>query len=906
MSHDRILTEILTRAKTPPASPGVYELEIRFRKIDRETFEQVHAAVAASPDFGQATIEKSVNVTSENIYEDARDTSTRYILAMTYNNTTMVDKVYRSKMRAGRQATVHDYLTYAVNLSVETPIAAFNTKNDATLRFKVRSSHVLLADGATWRFDFTAVRYGRVADFPEEKLRRTRHALFAPGQFPADLDHENISDYEIEIEYIGDSIATLTADAVTNVAKRVLSIVNPQYLVASALSDEVSAVARLLRADTGRLTGSNQLKQVLNQVSALSKSVYYADVWPKIGKMLATIKTDGDRVAISILGNRCRILRANTMDDVPLIGVDDDSDPTPGHTVIDAEMLDGKYYVFELISLDGERSAPTLTDRITQFPLAIERAKRFLGENIVAKTYEALGGDRAKVEEAIRAVWSDETLPRDGIIISDAGKSYSETRHYKWKPYENNTIDFLAVKCPSSLLGQRPYDVVKGKTLYLLFVGVSQPMREKLGLGFIAHYKSMFPGTSGTYYPIQFSTSANPLGYLFYDSADNLDRQIVELARNPANTEWVLVGTRPDRLVDKNYFGNDFRVAELTYINYIDPFELRDLWQPNTSYFTKSASDAYMASNKYKRFVVSMLMKDNISGAKWVIDLGAGRGGDLHRYQEIGVENALFVDNKPTAIAELIRRKFSMFDNKKRHVRGWMGAGEDGMSNNLAVKTDYDRILGVEFDKLILKDTKSLTIHTLVADLKTPSPDLVASTLRFGATPELVDGIVCNFALHYMCDTLDNIRNLLMFVSRMLKIGGVFIFLVMDGRKVHDLLAPMKLGEQFEARDAPEAPLKYAIKRKYEAAKLLPAGQTISVLLPFSDEMYDEPLCNVETVLSSASKLGMEVEINSDMLAMLNKFKHIDAALAAKLTSADRHYIGLHKYVTLRKVRSAK
>src|SRR5438477_9191077 len=101
---------------------------------------------------------------------------------------------------------------------------------------------------------------------------------------------------------------------------------------------------------------------------------------------------------------------------------------------------------------------------------------------------------------------------------------------------------------------------------------------------------------------------------------------------------------RDDRKLELNYLGNDFRVAELTYINFIDPFEFENLWNPNFGYFTKSKSDIYNASNKYKRFVISLLIKNNLSHANWVIDEAAGRGADLHRYQEVNVNNVLFID----------------------------------------------------------------------------------------------------------------------------------------------------------------------------------------------------------------------------------------------------------------------
>jgi hypothetical protein len=113
-----------------------------------------------------------------------------------------------------------------------------------------------------------------------------------------------------------------------------------------------------------------------------------------------------------------------------------------------------------------------------------------------AKNYIRL--DENKLEEGFREIYEDEyPYVIDGLIITEPDEPYFTTKNYKWKPYERNTIDFLAVKCPQKLLGIKPYEVKSGNDLYLLFVGINHQMREKLGMGFIPQYRSMFPETDG-------------------------------------------------------------------------------------------------------------------------------------------------------------------------------------------------------------------------------------------------------------------------------------------------------------------------------------------------------------------------------------------------------------------------
>jgi hypothetical protein len=70
--------------------------------------------------------------------------------------------------------------------------------------------------------------------------------------------------------------------------------------------------------------------------------------------------------------------------------------------------------------------------------------------------------------------------------------------------------------------------------------------------------------------------------------------------------------------------------------------------------------------------------------------------------------------------------------------------------------------------------------------------------------------------------------------------------------------------------------------------------------------MYQEPLCNVDVVISEAGKLGFELELNSSMGRYLDKFSHADKTLYGNLTDEDKKYINLHSYISLRKTKDVK
>ena len=985
------LTEkaISTFRSESDGSPGRnVELEIRLKDITREAFESVYTAILASPAFQSPTLECSLNIVSKNIYEDSssnRVDDTSYIRKVVFredppaaqpnNVAAQVGAVarppptlenphtsYIKKNRLMSPVFVNGYIKYTIGLSSETVSEEFRTNSKAILRFRVRVSFIYVGVGSgsapIWRFDLTAVKQGNMADLGKS-IKDIKRNLFVPALNPKNLlEHLNynlIDAYEIEIEYIGDPKTASTSDL--KVVDTLFSLINPTYLQELVYQEEIYTVAEYLVENKHILPqfkqSTHRLKQLANQVIALSKNTYYSDVFPPIGYYL-TEKADGLRCIVHVRGSLCRILLSDKMIEIGSISSAADQSPnTPAvSTVVDCELIgmkDGKdlsIHIFDCMVLKGENitqrgfeervthlaEAAAIIDAVISKQSSSPGAQATPTFHVHPKKFVCITKDNIK--DAFSTVWNTKhPYTIDGEILTEPGQTYSQTKNYKWKPYERTTIDFLAMKCPK--MGVAPYLKKEGYELYLLFVGINHNMREKLGLGLLPFYRDIFPPTdNSSYYPIQFAPSANPLAYLYYHpvgaatqpnnvatqpnnvaTQGSLHRKIIELGRDADNLEWVFHIVREDRKMESNYFGNDYKIAELTYLNYIDPFPIENLSMESMGYFTKSSSDTadiYSAPNKYKRFVISIVLKDTISNAKWIIDEASGRGADLHRYQKIGVENAIFIDIDPIGITELVRRKFEFFAIKQRNRRerhGRHGAAENGGNDDPTkthLVTAYDKVHGVEYDRLITKDVKSLTIHTIVADLKTPADEMIMKTYPFGVNPGMVDGIICNFALHYMCDSQENLRNLLAFNNKMLRPQGVFMFTVMNGRKIFDLLKKenVPVGGQWEVRESGLP--KYAIRRKYTGDTFANVGQMISVLLSFNNQMLDEPLCSIENVIETAESMGFSLERNESLDVYLEQFKHADRGLYERLTKDDLHYINLHHFITLRKITGMK
>lgn len=922
-----------TFATKKSQSDANIELEIRFRAITREAFDAIVTGLAAK---FPATPEYTINFLSSDVsaayrnnrHEDAKHIKTVFIEPLAGGWKAVGKPDHVDKSRLAKPQAVNAYLPYTININAERTTADMPTAHNALVRFKARLGFT----AGNWRYDLTAIDQIPMKEISEAAALRERTGKFfsdmgvaksspadAPGKsvhaakaFLDALPRDRINKYEVEIEWIGQG-QPVAADF--DVVKEVFAAVNPDYATEGIYQDAIYEVAKMIMksGDAEAFKNpDNRLKRLANQVVAVTKNIYGQDIWPKITSCWLMQKWDGLRFIAVVRGGGARLLFSDKVEEVGKY------DHSAVATVLDCEVVgtgaNRFAKVFDVIALDGRVVA---AEPFNVVQTMFEKG----AAELTSAGLRAVSGDpifAENPEEAFRAIstrspkFADGTaVPLDGIIIVAPTGGYRDRKNYKWKPVEQTTIDFLAIRCPQKLLGVSPYEKRPGHTLHLLMCGVSRAQRARIGLGVIPYQREVFE-CSGDYHPVQFSPSAAPLAYLYWhpESAGEIHQRIVELGpkmtaatakSGPAFAlppigqlvEWTLHKIRDDRKLEKTYFGNDFRVAENIFSNFIDPFPLEQLWTKPAGYFGATVDKTYHAANKFRRFCVSNVMSDNFRGIDRMLDLAAGRGSELGRCQELGIKTTLFVDIDPTAIAELVERKYNFFAQKKSFVRGRTGgAGGDAVSRYV----DYDRI--------IERDLKAMVVHTLVADLSKPASESVAAFMQFGYRPETVDGIICNFAFHYFCNSAEGLVNICGLISQMLKIGGVFFMIVMDGERIFEALKGRSRGESYDLFDADaltQTP-KYSLRRLYDGDTIAPTGQKIAVKLPFADEMYEEPLCNTSAVIGAMEKFGMKVEVNTHIDKMLPQFMKMFGQLGASLTPADVEYIKFFKCMTFRSV----
>ncbi len=475
----------------------------------------------------------------------------------------------------------------------------------------------------------------------------------------------------------------------------------------------------------------------------------------------------------------------------------------------------------------------------------------------------------------------------DGIILTPSDGLYEEMQVYKYKPIDKLSIDFLIKRCPQNLLGIHPY-IPQGKTLYILYCGISKNVFHNLGMSLIKYYDETFKNINirelPNYFPIQFSPSNKQYAYLYHSADDNLDGQVGEFRFNTADNIWELIKLRADRLIEVErgvYFGNNYKIAELTWMSYFNPLVIEDLAE--TNYFQVADNTLHKASRSFNSFVKSQIF-ETFQETEWVMDLASGKGQDLFRYATNHMQNVLFLEIDDAALLELIQRKHD-FGNKGIGMKFQPRNSQNTRNTtNKAYNTTNDshamRIYLQQMD--LLTDYKENIEQLEHSQLEIPSHG-------FGL-------IICNFALHYLIKSATTTTNIIKFINHYLKPGGRFIFTAFDGSEIVELLARNN-GEWKSTK-----PDKFSIKKQYTEDILQPVGQKISVLLPFSrDEYYDEYLVNIDYLEKEFAKYNISLEIDQSFSEYLEEYQRTQPKQFAEMDADDKLYTQLYHYYSFYK-----
>lgn len=783
-------------------------------------------------------------------------------------------------------------------VSYETKVPEFTVVNATMARIRLRYTISL----PNWQLDITLVK--SITDFSNVQILKNAKAamLFAisPETFIEKAPWSIVDTIEFELEYTGklaafniDKLAIInelfdgiisntvddynaTADTSVNAHTGVNKLLNGKY------QELIYQIAKIIRPkDSYKFKNAEGLKQLSNQVIELDKNMFLKDLAHRITDYYITDKVDGKRTILYIADKSYAI-----NDELQPVAI-----TRPELTVFDGEFYENNYYAFDLLIYNGNPIVDKpFEERFKLMQSAIDKIDSS-NKIIKLKPFIRLTDEFQKQIAAFKT--SKKPYETDGLVLTPYNETYIDMTVYKYKPIERLTVDFLIKKCPDNLLGIKPYEKQDGKVLYLLFSGISSTVFKQLRMTLIRNYEDIFPSIDvrnlPKYIPVQFQPSDLTFAYLYYadvkynNTLDNnkqnntLDNVVGEFGYDVKNSKWVLHNIRKDRQIEVergNYFGNNYKVAEMTWLSYETPLVIEKLdMNKELGYFQEHDNQLQKASRNFNSFVKSKIF-EQIAKSEWVMDMASGKGQDLFRYAANDIRHLVCLEIDAVALQELIYRKHQ-FSNVNKH------------NTRYNQRTEYP-----------------MEVLTKRLDLNVDYTENIELLNTINIQQASMNVIMCNFALHYLIADKKHITNILKFVSYWLMVGGQFIFTTFDAKDIIKLLNENK--GNWTITDGNN--VKYSIKKQYQTTLLEKCGQQIEVLLPFSkNNYYTEYLLNIDYIAEEAKKVGLELEINQSFSVHLEDYKVQNRAGFDLMDDNDKIYSSLyHVYNFTKKTSGGK
>jgi hypothetical protein len=776
--------------------------------------------------------------------------------------------VYNSKKRISSVIVNDDFAPYKITVAEENISDKFDIHSFSIIRIKNRLSIFLPKDSgcAGWKLDFTLVK--SLTD--SKNIIASRKAMFLPGLTANNfLDNAPIIEadkLELEAEYIGDASAITSSDVYKIIEFiQTAGIIN--YNENSKYQQMLYEVAKLVYPEniSSNFKRKWGLKSFGKSPIGLDKNKYFSVILSNITDYVVGEKAHGDNI-VGYINEHNWVTLGGDMTSVQL-------DTNNKTIVYQAEIVDGIQYIHDVIVMNGKN--------ITN--LNIVKRSEYIPDiiNVLPKgsaVYKKLKLLTERYAEELKNIYNGQyPYDIDGLIFEHRNKDWFKSEVYKWKPPNELTIDFLVMAPPDKgVIGIAPHIQLPGHKILFLFCGINKNQYNRThNIRRITGYGEIFKNRKFTdYWPIQFSPVSDPTVYIYQcpnsQSMDIVGR-ICEFIRE--GDMWKFVRIRTDRDIEVSrgsYFGNNIVVAESIWNNIKDPLVFTMLQSSlieTTQYSSKpyfgKTDIRYVMANSFSSYVKEISLTP-YKGQNWVIDLAAGRGQDLGRWSRMGIKNALCIDNDLEALTELMKRQ--------RYAQKGIGH----------YKT---------------------TVHTHHANLNDDYKTLsIAIKTKYNVPLHGVSLVVCNMAIHYMCETDLSISNFVMLVDSITAKNGFFIFTCYNGRRVFDLLSNNGKFQSFDSNV-----LKYSITRSYNSTTFKKSGLQINTLLGFTDGNHRmEYLVNIEFIIELFNGRGFKLIKQCAFSEHLEEYSIENLDKYDKLSESDVAHVSLYDYVILQKIKSGE
>ncbi len=737
---------------------------------------------------------------------------------------------------------------------------------------------------------------------------------------------DNPETFEIELEYVGgeiEDVEFLTTLYISRVEETLKAIEGSDFILTN---DKKSSIL----AEYQKLIDMNPVHNMPRWIGPQPVSLDMASVSKLKENYTVTEKADGER-CILFIDSEGDVYRINNRFGIVKLGVTNKTHP---NTIIDGEYVERNklsqyeplYLAFDLYYLKGEdvRELPlmetdnektrlSLLQQINDWEYPDDKemetqfiVKTFYDKDMFKSSKQILAESQSsKMNYKIDGlIFTPSKLQVSGdeqnqVLISKEQKKVTGVTWdlcYKWKPEEDNTIDFL-VKTNDEI----KYNA-KGayKTLHLLCSNSNKKKQKTSCFDIFADTSDNekrkiedLDDNSILFQPedeegaficnlylkdeenniCQFAEASD--GKMFAKDGDEiLNGMVVEMAFD--KNEEVGWFWKPRNIRHDKNKGNFIDVAKNVWRTIHNPVTKEIITTgkiPDMSdeiYYAKDTKDRQKSHtmklrefhNKYiKRRLLEGVSKEKQGGVFY--DMCCGRGGDIAKWMDLGFKFILGLDNSRENLEGEGGACSRYKDAKKKNndtksVFVWGDASELLIDDENNTNAGNDKVNKEILDVLWGKSDKYPNVN--------------------GICEEGFDVMSCQFSIHYLMDSIEKLSNLIKNISNHLKQDGYFVGTCFDGKTLFEVL---NKNNKLESKDK-KGNVIWQIVKKYEEEVMVDTeeslGMKIDVYMDSIGKMFSENLVNFDYFNSAMNKNGLFLVDNEELKDMGLKKKGFESS----------------------------
>jgi SAM-dependent methyltransferase len=501
----------------------------------------------------------------------------------------------------------------------------------------------------------------------------------------------------------------------------------------------------------------------------------------------------------------------------------------------------------------------------------------------IKNTIKSLKYDRKIFAECKKVYNKDYIYHIDGLIFTpielELGQSFSKESDYKyggrwnelfkWKPLEENSIDFMIkIKKNSKNEAELGYKSINGKTIMyktlVLMVGYDPKIHTKYN-SFIVMNENVIYDDKYSMVPFQ-PTNPHILNiHLAYIPVENglmkcsdgsiiTDEAIVEFSydyNKVGFSQWIPMRVRH---INKP---NDFITALNVWKTINNPITKEMILSGNINgeddiYYQKRENRKTSITKPmadYHSYIKKKIIKDNSIKGGALLDLACGKGGDLNHLLETELKYVVGIDYSLDNLDS-----YNGFCN--RVLNAYKTSNNELLDNILALAGDSSK--NILDGSAANNNLSKYYLDIVYGNLKLSDINNTKLKKFYNIGENGFDVVSMQFALHYMFKDHNMLQQFMNNVSKSLKNGGKFIGTCLDGNRVFKLLENNNSISKYK-----DDVLLWKITKKYDTTMFSndvnSLGNKIDVYFNSIGQTISEYLVNFDYFTQLCREYGLEI-----------------------------------------------